>query len=123
MLTLKSTGVVAEVCRGLVAGHSTFSHPANSRSVVGPVGDGGVPYVEVACHQGGLSEDASLLQVTIRDRALGVVIGDQVSLDVLGERKAPQVGFSLAIVEDSPHASLGCVGSAQQCGLLGDDLS
>ena len=90
MGALESGAVVAEVRRGAIAGDSTFVHTGDSRGVVAPVGNGGVPKVVVMGHECGLGQDTGLLQVTVGDDSGRVVEGDEGLLDVGREGEAPE---------------------------------
>ena len=90
MGALEGGAVVAEVRRGAIAGDSTFVHTGDSRGVIAPVGNGGVPKVVVMGHECGLGQDTGLLQVTVGDDSGRVVEGDEGLLDVGREGEAPE---------------------------------
>ena len=53
-----------------------------------------------------------MLEVTVSDAAIWVVLGDEVGLDVVGERKAPDVGLFMVVEVDTTHSSFGSVGGS-----------
>ena len=53
-----------------------------------------------------------MLEVAVGDLATRVVLGDEVSLDVVGERKAPDVGLFMVVEVDTTHSSFGSVGGS-----------
>ena len=63
-----------------------------------------------------------MLEVTVGDLAMGIFLGDEVSLDVLGEQKAPDVGLSLVVSVDTTHSSFGGIGGSKECWCLRDYL-
>ena len=63
-----------------------------------------------------------MLEVTVGDLALGVFLGDEISLDVIGKRKAPDVGLSLVVEVDTTHYSFGSICGPQECWCLRDYL-
>ena len=52
---LVGTSVVAEIGRRPVGGDRPLQHTGQGGGVVSPIGDGGVAYVVVVSHEGGLS--------------------------------------------------------------------
>jgi hypothetical protein len=120
--TLVRAGVVAQERRGAVAGYGPFRGAGHGRSVVAPVRQGGVAYVMGGGHEGDLSEEARLFQVTVGDGAGEVVSGDQLGGHFGGEGVAPDIGPILGVEVDSSHAHLGGVGGSQERGFLGDNF-
>ena len=84
-------------------------------SAVGSRQDGGYD-VQVANH-------ASLLQVTVGDRTVGVIGRNQSSLDLMRKGLAPDVGLSVGSKEHSSHALFRGVSGSNIRGSLGNDLS
>ena len=63
-----------------------------------------------------------MLEVAVGDLATRVVLRDEVGLDVVRERKAPDVGLLMVVEVDTTHSSFGSVGGSQECRCLWDDL-
>ena len=53
-----------------------------------------------------------MLEVAVGDSATWVVLGDEVGLDVVRERKAPDVGLLMVVEVDTTHSSFGSVGGS-----------
>jgi len=53
-----------------------------------------------------------VLEVAVSDSATWVVLRDKVSLDVVRERKAPDVGLLMVVEVDATHSSFGSVGGS-----------
>ena len=64
-----------------------------------------------------------MLEVAVGQGACSVLHGDEVSLDVSGERLPPDAGLPCVVTEDATHSSSGSIGGPKQSGLLGHDLS
>ena len=94
----------------------------HSRGVVRDIGDGGVANVIGLTHNVGLGNEPSMFEVTVSDKALGVVEGHQVVLDVSCERLLPDVRVQGGVKEHASHTWLGSISGSQQCRLLGDKL-
>ena len=73
-------------------------------------------------HDVELTRDACLLQVAVCELPLGVVLGDDLPLDVGRELLSPEVRLALVTEEHPPHARQGSVIGAQVGGFLRDDL-
>lgn len=68
--------VVAEASSWTFTGGGPFLHARDSRGVVSPIGQGGIPDWLKVCHEGELSKDPCVLQVAVGDGASGVLSGD-----------------------------------------------
>ena len=122
VFSLVSTSVVAEKgCRS-VGRDRSLQHPGQGGGVVSPIGDGGVAYVVMVSHEGGLSQETGLLKVAVGDVTPGVVGRDQPGLDLSRERLTPKVALAGAIVVDTPHSRFCRISGAQEGRLLRHDL-
>ena len=65
VFSLVSTSVVAEKGRRPIGGDRSLQHSGQGRGVVSPIGDGGVAYVVMVSHEGGLSQETGLLKVAV----------------------------------------------------------
>ena len=63
-----------------------------------------------------------MLKVTVGDLTIWVVLGDEVSLDVVWERKLPDVGLFVVVQVDTTHSNFGGVGGSKKCWCLRDYL-
>ena len=70
-----------------------------------------------------MGDHAGLLQVTVRDGAVGIVKGHQKLLHINRERMLPCVGLFIGVEENSTHASFSCIGRASKRRILGNNLS
>ena len=68
--------VVAEACSWSFTGGGSFVHAGDSWGVVSSIGQGGIPDWLKVGHESELSQDPSVLQVTVGDGASGVLSGD-----------------------------------------------
>ena len=73
-------------------------------------------------HDGDLTQQSCVLEVAVGDVSVGILGRDESFLYITRERVSPDVPLALVVVEDATHAHLGCVGSSQEAGPLGDYL-
>jgi hypothetical protein len=123
VLSLVSAAVVAQLGCDPIRGHRSFVHSRDGGGVVTASANGAVGSVGTLGDEADLGELAGLFQVTIGDGSMGVVEGDQVLLDVLGERLSPHVGSTMVVVEDATHTSFRSVGGSQEGRVLWHNLS
>ena len=82
-------GNQAKLSSRTVSGDGAFVNAGLGGSVVREVAQGGVSGIMLRAHEAHLCDEATVLQVTVGDAAVGVVGADHLILDVLGERKPP----------------------------------
>jgi hypothetical protein len=123
VLALVSAAVVAQLGGNSIRGHRSFVHSRDGGGVVAASANGAVGSVGLLGDEADLGKLAGLFQVTIGDGSLGVVEGDKVLLDILGEGLSPHVGSAMVVIEDATHTSFGHVSGAQEGRVLRHYLS
>ena len=73
-------------------------------------------------HDASLSDEGAMFQIAVGDCASRVRGADDLSLDILREWVAPDVGLAGCVKVDSAHAGLGSISGAQESRFLGHDL-
>jgi hypothetical protein len=123
VFSLVSTAVVTQLGSNSIGGDCSFVHSRDRGGVVATSANGAIGNIGSLRDEADLGELAGLFQVTICDGSLGVVEGDQILPDVLGEGLSPHVGSALVIIEDPTHISLRSVSRAQEGRVLRHYLS
>jgi hypothetical protein len=120
VLALMGAGVVAKVCSRPVAGNSALGDARHSRGVVGAVGQGGISNVMVVTDDGDLGKQSCLFKVAIGDSSGRVCLRHELGLDVVWERKPPDVPLPRGIEVDLSHANFGRVSGPNEGRSLGN---
>jgi hypothetical protein len=123
VLLLVLTLVVAQLGSDPIGGDHSFVRSRDGGGVVAASANGAIGNIGSLRDEADLCELACLFQVTIRDGSLGVVEGNQILLDVLGEGLSPHVGSALVIIKDPTHTSFCSVSGAQEGRVLRHYLS
>jgi hypothetical protein len=124
VFALVSTAVVAELGSDSIGGDHSFVHLRDGRGVVAASAtNGAIGHLGLVGNEADLGELADLLQVTIGDGSFGVVEGDQILLDVLGEGLSPYLGSAMVVIKDLTHPGFRSISSTQEGGVLRHYLS
>jgi hypothetical protein len=123
VLPLMCTGVVAKVCSRPVASDSALGDARHCWGVVGAVGQSGIGDIMVMTDDGDLGEQSRLLEVAVGDSSGGIRLRHELGLDVVRERKSPDVPLPRGIEVDSSHANFGRVRRPNEGRSLGDHFS
>ena len=113
---------VAQMRGWAVTTDSSSGHTRDSGGVVTAVGQRGISDVMTVSNESGLGQQSRVLQVTVRDTAVGIYLGHEVCLNVFREGMAPDVPLSRVVVVDPTHAGFGRVSRAEEGGRLWHDL-
>ena len=120
--TLHVARFLAQVTGSRRGADRSLLEAADRRGVVSAVVEGGVAGSAQISLQSQLREHGGLLEVAVGDAASRIVVGHESVLHLLWERLAPEVGASLAVVDDSPHPCLCGVRRPRRVGSVGYQL-